>query len=148
MRFPIDLLVERAPQERELAEIDGAIETAELKTISAPLKAHRMEIQDRLASYSAPSVIQLHPGAAEAYRRLATDLHQAIEGDDGEEVRVELRKLIDRVDFISAEGLGKFQLEVHGSLAALLAMGGARTAKSPAALGCGAFRVLGCGSRI
>ena len=39
------------------------------------------------------------------------------------EIRAELRRLIDRVDFIPTEGLGKFQLEVHGSLAALLALG-------------------------
>ncbi|MNS09088.1 hypothetical protein D3C72_405590 [compost metagenome] len=45
-----------------------AIETAELKTISAPLKARRTAIQDRLA----------------------TDLHQAIEGGSSEEARVEL----------------------------------------------------------
>ena len=139
------LQVERAPLERELAEIErklkraqtmcleGAIETEELKTISAPLKTRRSEIQARLATDTAPLVIQLHPGAAEAYRRLAENLHQAIEGDDGEEVRTELRKLIDRVDFIPMEGLGKFQLEVHGSLAALLALGEARNAKNPTA---------------
>ncbi len=112
------LQVERAPLERELAEIErklkraqtmcleGAIETDELKTISAPLKTRRSEIQARLAADVAPSVIQLHPGAADAYRRLAENLHQAIDGEDGEEVRAELRKLIDRVDFIPIEGLG------------------------------------------
>lgn len=145
------LQVERAPLERELAEIErklkraqtmcleGAIETEELKTISAPLKTRRSEIQARLAADAAPSVIQLHPGAAEAYRRLAENLHQALEGDDDEEVRAELRKLIDRVDFIPAEGLSKFQLEVHGSLAALLALGQAQTAESPEAYAIGAF---------
>jgi hypothetical protein len=46
-------------------------------------------------------------------------------------VRTELRKLIERVDFIPLQGLGKFQLEVHGSLAALLALGQARNAKKP-----------------
>lgn len=145
------LQIERAPLERELAEIErklkraqamcleGAIETDELKTISAPLKTRRNEIQARLAVDASPSVIQLHPGAAEAYRRLAENLLQAIEGDDGEEVRTELRKLIERVDFIPAEGLGKFQLEVHGSLAALLALGKARNAKNPTARGHGVF---------
>ena len=38
---------------------------------------------------------------------------------------------------IPAEGLGKFQLEVHGSLAALLALGQARNAKNPTAGGHG-----------
>lgn len=49
-------------------------------------------------------------------------LDGAMEGEDGEEVRRELRKLIDRVDFIPVAGLGKFQLEAHGSLAGLLAL--------------------------
>ena len=140
------LQVERAPLERELAEIDrklkraqtmcleGAIETDELKTISAPLKIRRNEIQARLAADAAPSVLQLHPGAAEAYRRLAENLHQAIEGD---EVRAELRRLIDRVDFIPQEGLGKFQLEVHGDLAALLRWVRPRQQKAPELLATG-----------
>ena len=151
------LLIERAPLERELAEIerklkraqtmclDGAIETSELKSISGPLKARRTEIQSRLSTEEAPSVIQLHPGAADAYRRLAEDLHQAIEGDDGGEVRAELRKLIERVDFIPVEGLGRFQLEVHGSLAALLALGQAQKAKNLTGETCEVFVGAGAG---
>ena len=151
------LLIERAPLERELAEIerklkraqdmclDGAIETSELKSISVPLKTRRAEIQGRLSVEEAPSVIQLHPGAADAYRRLAEDLHQAIEGDDGEEVRAELRKLIERVDFIPVKGLGRFQLEVHGSLAALLALGQAQKAKNLTGGTCEVFVGAGAG---
>lgn len=71
--------------------------------------------------------------------------HQAIDGEDGDQVRAELRKLIDRVDFIPMEGLGKLQLEVHGSLAALLAMGQAQKAENPQGEPVG---YLGCGSRI
>lgn len=89
-------------------------------------------------------MIQLHPGAAEAYRRLAENLHQAIEG---EEVRRELRKLIDRVDFIPVAGLGKFQLEVHDSLAALLILGQAQTAENPGRWPSELCK-LGCGSWI
>ena len=85
-------LAERAPMERELAEIarrlqraqsmclDGAIDTAELKTLSEPMKARRGEVQLRLDSATQPpSPVQLHPQAAEAYRRLAADLHGALE---------------------------------------------------------------------
>ncbi|MET4682092.1 hypothetical protein ABIE19_000001, partial [Brevundimonas faecalis] len=50
------------------------------------------------------------------------------------------------MDFISVEDLGWFQLEVHGSLAALLALGQAQTAESPGALSYGALRVLGAGA--
>ena len=65
-------------------------------------------------------MIALHPGAAEAYRLLAECLHEVLEGDDAEEVRAEVRRLIDRVDFHPLDGLGKFDLRVHGKLAALL----------------------------
>ena len=68
----------------------------------------------------------------------------------------ELRKLIERVDFIPLAGLGKFQLEVHGSLAVLLGLGGTRKAKNPTAGGhgvsvdqsltSGCEVMLGCGS--
>ncbi len=150
--------LERVPLERELTEIErklnraqamclyGAIETAELKTISAPLKTSRSEIQARLAADAAPSVIQLHPGAAEAYRRLAENLHQAIDGEDGEEVRTELRKLIERMDFIPQEGLGKFQLEVHGSLGALSALSPGPESRKPHRGRL--WGITGCGSRI
>ena len=77
--------------------------------------------------------VRLHPGIAEAYRRLAEDLHLAIEGDAGEVLRQELRQLIERVDFIPLDGLGKFDLRVHGSLAVLLGLGGVQSAENPTA---------------
>ena len=127
------VLVERAPMERELAEIarrlaraqtmcmDGAIEIADLKGLSEPLKARRRELQDRLASASqAPSPVQVHPRAASAYQRLAANLHEALEREDAEEMRGELRKLIERVDFMPLPEHGQFDLRVHGRLADLL----------------------------
>ncbi|PRB14570.1 MULTISPECIES: hypothetical protein [unclassified Brevundimonas] len=117
--------------------LDGAIETSELKSISGPLKTRRVEIQIRISGNEAPSMIQLHPSAAGTYRWLAENLHQVIEGDDGEEVLAELRKLIERVDFIPAEGLGKFDLRVHGSLSVLLGQRSARRQKAPRRLAAG-----------
>lgn len=65
-------------------------------------------------------------------------MHHAIEGDDdGEEVRTELRQLIDRAALIPLEGPGQFQLEVHDSLAALLALSQAQTVESPEAYAVG-----------
>jgi len=65
-----------------------------MQSNSAPLKTRRSDIQSHLTVDVALSVIQLHPGAAKAYRRLTENLHHAIEGEDGEEVRKELRKLM------------------------------------------------------
>ena len=94
---------------------------------------------------------------------MAENLHLAMEGESGEDLRQELCKLIERVDFLPMKGLGKSDLRVHGSLAVLLGLGGAQNAgKPPRRLPAGAlmsdskkppsFRrrlfVFGCGSRI
>ena len=103
------------------------------ETISASLESPPKQDSSPLGDRRTPFLIQLHPSS------LAENLHQAIDGEDGKEVRAELRKLIERVDFIPVEGLGKFQLEVHGSLAMLLALGRAQTAESPEAYAIGAL---------
>ncbi|WP_396595782.1 recombinase family protein [Brevundimonas sp. R86498] len=148
----------RAPMERELAEIarkldraqtlciDGAMEIEELKRRSLPLKARRAELGALLAEVDEPAVLSLHPGVAEAYRRMAEQLREALDDVDGEDARDAVRALIERVEFIPVEGLGQFDLEIHGNLARLLrisgaAEAGARTHKSPAASGSGASEV-------
>ncbi len=83
---------------------------------SAPLKTRLSEILTSLAADAASSVTQFHLGVAEAYRRLGEKLLQANENENGKEARIELGKLIDRVDFIPIEGLGKYKPEVHGSV--------------------------------
>ena len=140
--------------ETELAEIarkleraqtmcmDGAMEIAELKARSAPLKTRRVELEALLAEVETPTVMSLHPGVAEAYRRMAEHLRQALDNVDGEDARDAVRSLIDQVVFSRVEGLGKFELEIQGNLARLLRISGAagaQTHKSPAASGSGAF---------
>nr|WP_313521339.1 hypothetical protein [Brevundimonas diminuta] len=66
-------------------------------------------------------------------------MHQAINREDDEEVRTELRQLIDRAALIPLEGPGQFQLEVHDSLAALLALDQAQRTESPEAYAIGAL---------
>lgn len=135
---------QRAPMEKELVEIgrqleraqvmfmEGVVDLDTLKARTAPLEARLQEVK-ALLSEAAPQAVQLHPGVAEAYQRLAEDLQQALEGDAGEDLRAELRKLIERVDFMPLEGLGKFDLRVHGSLAVLLGLGDAQKAENPTA---------------
>ena len=139
---------ERAPMEKELVEIGRQLERAQimfmkdlvnLETLEiriAPLEARRQELSALLFE-TAPQTVQLHPGVADAYQRLAEDLQQALEGDAGEDLRTELRKLIERVDFIPLDGLGKFDLRVHGSLAVLLGLSGTQKAENPTARGRG-----------
>ncbi len=154
------LQVERTPLERELSEIErklkraqtmcleGAIETDELKTISAPLKSRRSEIQSRLAADAAPSVIQLHPGATETYRQLPENLHAAIESEDGEKIRTELRKLIEPVDFIPMDEPGQVPAGSPWQPCGAVGAGSGPESRNPRSEGCGGFVMLGCGSRI
>jgi hypothetical protein len=112
--------------------MEGVVDLDTLKARTAPLQALRQELT-ALLSEAAPQTVQLHPGAAEAYQRLAEDLQQALEGDAGAGLRAELRQLIERVDFIPLDGLGKFDLRVHGSLAVLLGLSGTQKAENPTA---------------
>ncbi len=126
-------MAERLPRERELAEIvrrldraqeaylAGVMDLADLGRQTEPLKARRAEIERLLQEVEAPPVIQLHPAAAEAYRQLAENVAEALDAEDGEELRMAFRGLIDRVDFIPLPDHGRFRLEVHGRLADLLA---------------------------
>ena len=82
--------------------------------------ADRREILAKLALIETLGEVAVHPGATEAYGRLASRLHEVMEGSEGEKVRAEVRKLIERVDFEPLEGLGRFGLQIHGKLAALL----------------------------
>jgi site-specific DNA recombinase len=126
------IISQRLPLERELAEIErklarakdmflnGLMEMGELEPLVADLRARKKIVETKLAAVDEPAEISMHPSAAQAYALLAGRLHAALNWEDGEEVRTELRTLIERVDFHPVAGLGKFDLEVHGKLKALL----------------------------
>lgn len=105
----------------------GAVDLNTLKARTAPLEARRQEL-NALLSEAAPQTVHLHSGVAEAYQRLAEDLQHALEGDAGEHLRTELHNLIERVDFIPLQGLGKFR--PAGSLQPGRAAGPGRHAES------------------
>ena len=142
---------ERTPLEQELMQIERrlqraqrmcmeeAISTAELKGLNMPLKQRQGEIQARLAqaahAYRPRPIVA---AAASAYAAMAENLHLALAEAGGEAIRDQVRELIERVDFIPLEGLGRFDLRVHGKLAALLGV------SEEAAGGCG--RSVGAGT--
>jgi site-specific DNA recombinase len=155
---------DRLPLERELAELGrridrateaylaGQIELDAFAALQEPLKARRADIsaQLALAAGGGDQVVQLHPGAVEAYRCMAVDLHESLADPDADEVREIFRKLIDRVDFVPEEGLGKFGLVVHGRLAGILQVASPRRAqnsKNPTAGDADCGVLLGAGAR-
>jgi len=80
----------------------------------------------------------LAPAAGEVYGLLSQRLHDVFEGEDGDEIVGEVRKLIERVDFKPLAGLGKFDLEVHGKLKALLGVAERASRSSTCELAVGA----------
>ena len=132
--------VERRLQRAQRMCLEEAISTTELKDLSTPLKQRQAEIQGRLARAAHPH--QPRPivaAAASTYAAMAENLHLALAEAGGEAIRDQVRELIERVDFIPLEGLGRFDLRVHGKLAALLEV------SQEAAAGCG--RLVGAGTR-
>lgn len=127
-----DALTRRAGVERQLAEVkrradrlidqvaDGMLSGLAVRDRLATLEIERTSLESELATIAEPQPVRLHPKAAEAYRALSENLHLALDGDDAEEVRNELRKLIDRVVMTPLPGRGAYDLQVAGTLKALL----------------------------
>lgn len=145
----------RAPMERELAEVErrlkratdaymaGAMELEDFEGVVTPLKARRTALTASLDAVAAPSVIQLHPNALKHYRAMVETLHEALEGDDAQEVRDAMRDLIDRVDFMPRDGMGNFDLTVHAKTAPLFSGAASMVSTASPVLG-----AVGCGDRI
>jgi site-specific DNA recombinase len=150
-------IANRLPLERDLAEVGrrieratesylaGGIELPAFHALLEPLKARKATLQaDLERAAGGEQVVQLHPGAVEAYRQMAEGLREALADPDADEVRAEFRKLIARVDFTPLEGHGQFELMVHGQLSHVLQV--AAHTKNPTT---GANRLWGfdgCGS--
>jgi hypothetical protein len=137
--------------ERKIAGIMTAIEdgmyTPALKERMAALEARKAEIQALLASAAAPSVVRLHPNAAEVYRRKVAELELALNDDSIKAEAGEiLRSLIDRVVLTPvADAPDGLDARLHGELAAVLALSDPETQKPPAAGGGRESTVGGCG---
>ena len=114
--------VERRLERMQDLYVSGQIEMEEVKRRNSPLLAKREEVRARLAAAETAPPTKIRPitPVAQAYARMANQLHLALEGDDGEEMRAELRKLIERVVFTPLPGKGAFDLRVEGKLARLL----------------------------
>jgi DNA invertase Pin-like site-specific DNA recombinase len=125
--------------DRKIAGIMAAIEdgmyTPALKERMKALEARKAELEAEMASAEPPSVVRLHPNAAEIYRRKVAELELAL---NEESIKAEaadiLRSLIDRVVLTpAAEAPDGIDARLHGELAAVLALSGAQNQKLPAA---------------
>ena len=139
--------------ERKIAGIVAAIEdgmyTPVLKERMKVLEARKAEIQGLLANARRPSVVRLHPNAAEIYRRKVADLELALNDDSIKAEAGEiLRSLIDRVVLMPAtDAPDGIDAQLHGELAAVLALSGAQNQKLPAAGAVGSQLSVVAGAR-
>jgi DNA invertase Pin-like site-specific DNA recombinase len=110
--------------DRKIAGIMAAIEdgmyTPALKERMKALEARKAEVEAEIAGSESPSIVRLHPNAAEIYRRKVAELELAL---NEESIKAEaadvLRSLIDRVVLTPvAEAPDGIDARLHGELAA------------------------------
>jgi site-specific DNA recombinase len=125
---------DRARLERELAEAGRSAERL-LDQVQAgmpwrlvearhgQLERRRAELQAALQAAPAAEVVRLHPGFAEAYRKLLDRLQPALDGDASAataEARDALRRIVRAVWVIKQPGHGAYCLEVEVEAGVLL----------------------------
>ncbi len=123
----------RSSTERDLAEIVRKIarlvEEIEngngSKSVSqriAALEAEREAGEARLATFSSPEVVELHPRAAERYRQKVEDIQAALTAGDlaSFEAVALVRELVQSVRVVPTPRSEPVGLEITGDLAALL----------------------------
>lgn len=86
--------------------VNGFIELDELTQRLTELQRQLTEARTERR----PNVAAL--SGAEARRFILDNLHRVLDVSDGDPIRTELRRLIERVDFYPAEGLGRYTLVV------------------------------------
>lgn len=84
-----------------------------IKQMEKELKQLETEVQEFTSS-----PVEIHPAAAEKYKRIVANLHENMNGDS--EVFAEVRKLIDKI-VVTPKGR-ELDIVVHGQLAALLSI--------------------------
>jgi hypothetical protein len=88
------------------------------------LGTRKEKLESQLARASDHDVVELHPQAAERYRRKVEEIQSALASGDaaGTEAVALVRELIQRVRVISTPRGEPVGLEIAGDLAAILAM--------------------------
>jgi hypothetical protein len=112
------------------AIVDGTATKATTERLQA-MEAEAEKLERELAASADDSVVTLHPGAAEKYRRLVADLQRHVSGmksgQPAEQVIEQVRGLIDRIEIgrvttnpKSRKAKSPAPVTVYGALARLL----------------------------
>ena len=103
---------------------DGAGQFVEIRDILAKARSDRDRLADELANMDALPVVALHPTVARDYRAAIAALNESLTANPEASLEAipRLRSLIDRIELTpSAEKTG-VEIEIHGRLAAILAL--------------------------
>ncbi len=138
----------RGELRKQLAGVEADIEKAvdlllkgtasrALKERLAELEARREELERAIAEV-APPPVELHPNAAESYRKRVRDLKAAIQAADPDNRAEAIRGIRELVEKIVIHPSGPYRsvdIEIHGRLAALLRASEAGTESAPRSVG-------------
>ena len=118
-----------------LAAIEDGLCTPALKERMKALETRKGRASGAVTDAEPPAVIRLHPNAAVVYRRKVAELELALNNDSIKAEAGEiLRSLIDRVVLTpAADAPDGVDAQLHGDLAALLALSYPEKQKLPAA---------------
>ena len=118
-----------------MTAIEDGMYTPALKERMKALETRKAEIMAIMGSAEAPPVVRLHPNASEVYRRKVAELELALNDDSIKAEAGEiLRSLIDRVVLTpTADAPDGIDAQLHGDLAAVLALSDPDKQKLPAA---------------
>ncbi len=123
-KLETDLAEAKRRSDRLIDQVaDGVLSGAAIKEKLATLEDKRATLEAELAAEEAPTPVSLHPGIAEHYRRVVSDLAQALHRSDSEaaaEARDLVRRLIETVVVTPLPERGQYELTVKGQIAALV----------------------------
>ena len=134
--------------ERQLGKLVDAlaegVPAGTVKARMAELEQRKLALGETLADAVAPAP-RLHPNLTEVYRAKVAALIEALDAEDGAELREQVRGLVETIRLVPEAG--RLRVEVRGALGAILRLAqGARAAGSgidnrPAAFAVGAMLV-------
>ncbi len=125
----------RERSSRELTDIDRRIknivacieegtETSAMRARLVELENEKIALEGTMSNSDDPQIVELHPNAAELYRRRVDDLQRALNADDDarrEAVSI-LRGLIASILVYPGEKRGQVNVELRGALAEILGL--------------------------
>ena len=123
-KLEADLAEAKRRSDRLIDQVaDGVLSGAAIKEKLATLEVKRATLEAELAAEEAPSPVSLHPGIADHYRRVVSELAQALHCNDSgaaAEARDLVRRLIETVVVTPLPERGQYALTVQGKIAALV----------------------------